>query len=104
MIISALIVLMFGTKLIGSLLENGIGKITDSLFHWYDDPTAFILSYLIGYAIIWWKPFLGGIIIIIASLLVFIININNIGFLFFALLTVSVGLLYMFSWYDNKKR
>jgi hypothetical protein len=99
--------LIFGTKLISLLIENGIGELKEiakALIHWYDDPTAFFFSYIIGYAIVWWKPLWGSIIIIAGSLLVFIINFDNMGFLIFALLAFTVGFLYIMSWYDIRKR
>lgn len=106
-IITSLMILLFGTKLIGSLIENGIGElkeIANALIHWYDDPTAFFFSYLIGYAIVWWKPLVGSVIIIVGSILVSVINIDNMGFIIFALLTSIVGFLYMASWYEIRKR
>jgi len=87
--------LIFGTKLIGSVIEEGttgIKEIALALLNWYDDPTGFFLAYLAGYAIVWWKPFWGALIIIIASLLVSAINHDNLGFIIFAIPTFLVGL------------
>jgi len=106
-IITSLMVLIFGTKLIGTLIENGVGQlkeIANATIHWYDDPTGFFLSYLIGYATVWWKPLWGSVIIVVACLLVTVINIDNIGFIIFALLAFIVGILYIASWYDIRKR
>jgi len=106
-VVTLFMCLIFGTTLIGFLIENGIGELKEiakSLIHWYDNPTGFIFSYIIGYAIVWWKPLWGSIIIIAGSLVVLIINFDNVGFLIFALLTFVVGFLYMLSWYDIRKR
>jgi hypothetical protein len=106
-IITSLMLLIFGTKLIGSIIENGIEEFKEivyALTHWYDDPTGFFFAYLIGYAIVWWKPLWGSIIIIMGSLLAIFTNIDNMGFLIFALPTFVVGILYIASWYEIRKR
>jgi len=46
----------------------------------------------------------GSVIIIMGSLLVFIINIDNPGFLIFAAPTFLVGLFYIESWYNMRKK
>ncbi|MBI9039606.1 MAG: hypothetical protein JEY97_15865 [Bacteroidales bacterium] len=106
-IITSLMLLIFGTKLIGSIIENGfeeLKEIANALIHWHDNPTAFFFIYIIGYAIVWWKSFWGSVIIIAGSLLVFFINIENMGFLIFSISTFVVGLLYVSTWFDLRKR
>jgi hypothetical protein len=79
-------------------MEKGIGELGNllkSCLHWYDDPTGFFITYLVGYALVWWKPLWGGIIIVAGSIAVSIINIDNAGFLIFALPTVLVGVFYI---------
>lgn len=105
-IITVLMVFIFGTKLIGSIIDNGpeqIKVITIALIHWYDDPTGFFLFYLIGYSIVWWKPLWGSLIIIVVSILITVINIDNLGMLIFSLPTFSVGFLYLVRWNDTRK-
>jgi len=106
-IITLLMLLVFGTKLIGSVMEEGftgIKEIVVALLNWYDDPTGFFLAYLAGYAIVWWKPFWGALIIIIASLLVSAINHDNMGFILFSIPTFLVGLFFVLFLYDLNKK
>lgn len=105
-IITALMLLIFGGTLIGDIIEKGPGefkKIASALVHWNDDPTGFFFTYIIGYAVIWWKPLPGAIIIMTGSLLSAIINIDNPGFLIFAVPTFLVGFFYLISWLDKRK-
>ena len=105
-VVTLLMLLIFGGQLIGDLNKNGTGEfkeIASALVHWYDDPTGFFFTYLIGYAIVWWKSLLGALIIMAGSLLWSIININNPGNLIFTLPTFAVGLFYMISWLDKRK-
>jgi hypothetical protein len=107
MIITVLMLLVFGTKLIGSVMEEGftgIKEIVVALLNWYDDLTGFFLTYLAGYAIVWWKPFWGALIIIIASMLVSLINHDNLGFIIFAIPTFLVGLFFVLFLYDLNKK
>ena len=104
-IISSLMLLMFGSTLILSLFENWPGEmkeILQALVKWYDDPTGFFFTYLIGYIVIWWKPLYGSMIIMAGSILVFIFNIGNPGFLIFAVPTFLVGFFYVESWYKRR--
>jgi hypothetical protein len=106
-IVTSIMLLLFGTSLIMSIIENGKGELTEiikALVKWYDDPTGFFVSYIIGYAIVWWKPMPGSVIIMLASLLVTVININNLGFLMFAVPTFLVGFFYIESWYIIRKK
>ena len=106
-ILTSLMLLIFGMQLIGDLIKNGSGELKEiahALVHWYDDPTGFFFTYLIGYAIVWWKPLWGAIIIMTGSLLSLVINIDNLGFLIFVLPTFLVGFFYLISWNDKRKR
>lgn len=83
-IITSLMLLIFGSKFIGLIIENGIvslKEIPKTFVDWYDNPTAFFFTYIIGYTIIWWKPLLGSIIIIIGCIMFFIFNPLNYIFL-----------------------
>jgi hypothetical protein len=106
-IVTILMLSVFGLMLVGSVIDKGIGEIKEiayACFHWYDDPTGFFFAYMIGYAIVWWRPLPGSLIIIAGSMLAIIINIDNSGFLIFTLPTILVGVLYLFYWYDMKMR
>jgi len=106
-IVTALMLLIFGGTLVGDIIEKGPGefrKIAIALVHWDDDPTGFFFTYIIGYSIIWWKPLWGAVIIMTGSLLSVVINIHNPGFLLFAIPTCTVGILYLISWIDERKR
>jgi hypothetical protein len=72
---------------------------------WYDDPTAFFLTYFIGYAIIWWKPLWGSVIIIFGCILFFVFNPLNTGFLtIFLLPTLLVAIFYILYWIVARKK
>jgi hypothetical protein len=106
-IVTSIMLLVFGTALIMSIIKNDIGelaKIFKALFNWYDNPTGFFLTYIIGYSIVWWKPLWGSLIIMLSSLLVAVININNLGFIIFAIPTFLVGFFYIESWYILRKK
>jgi hypothetical protein len=105
-IFTSLMLIIFGSKLAGSLLKDFTGElkeIANALFNWYDDPTGFFLAYLVGYAVVVWKPFWGSIIILLASVLVSVINMDNMGFLIFAVPTSLVGIFYLLYWIESKK-
>jgi len=106
-VLTSLMFLAFGSKLIVSLVENGVEELKEmarALIHWHDDPTAFFIFYIIGYAVVWWKDLWGSIIIMVVSLLVILINIDNGGFILFGLPTFAVGLLYFLTWYERRKK
>jgi hypothetical protein len=106
-IITSLMLLIFGSALILALFKNWPGELKEilqALVKWYDDPTGFFFTYLTGYIVLWWKPLLGSVIIILGSILVFLINIDNPGFLIFAVPTFLVGFFYLESWYLIRKK
>jgi len=69
----------------------------------WDDPSAFFVTYIIGYAVIWWKPLWGSIIIITGSLVYFVMEPNPWA-LIFILPAFLVGLLYLLAWYIKKRK
>ena len=92
---------LFGPKLIGSIDKINIARI----FNWDDNPTGFILTYTLGYIIIWWKPLWGSLIVIAGVALFFIFNPHNVMFSEMILLpTVLVSVLYLWSWYHTHKK
>ena len=58
---------------------------------------AMVLTFMAGYAIGWWRPFWGGLLMIIAALLVsgpFILQ-GNYGSLIFGIPQFAIGVLYI---------
>jgi hypothetical protein len=105
-IITSLMMLIFGSSLLISVIKKGNTGIIETItaiIHWYDDPTGFFFAYITGYAILWWKPLLGSILIMMGSLLVTLININNLGFLIFSIPTFLVGFFYIEYWHNKIK-
>ena len=104
-IVTSLISLIIGVKMIEKLIEEGskyLIEISKSLVDWYDDPTGFFFAYLIGYAVIWWKPLWGSIIIMLGSILYVIISGID-GPPIFAIPTFLVGLFYLLQWIVARK-
>jgi len=105
-IVTAIMLLTFGAKLIIEIINDGEGtlrEIYSALFHWHDDPTAFFIFYIIGYILVWWSPPLGSSIIIISGILVSVNNLDNFGFIIFAVTALLVGFFYFESWHKGKK-
>jgi hypothetical protein len=89
-----------GSKIIVQIFEDFsefVSETVDSFYYWYN-PTAYFIIYLIGYAIIWWKPILGSIIVIISSIFYMIMGGIN-GPPIFAVPGLLVGTLYLADWY-----
>ncbi len=62
------------------------------------DPTLYFFIYIIGYAVIWWKPLWGSIIIIAAS--IFYVTVAGVdGPPIFAAPGFLVGALYLINWF-----
>ena len=77
-IVTMLMLTVFGLMIVGSIFEKGTGEIKAialACLNWYDDPTGFFFTYVIGYALVLWKPLPGALIIIAGSVLSIIINI-----------------------------
>jgi len=97
-VVTLFFVLSFVPKLVLEFVEKGLpyfGEIARSFVHWYDDPTAFVLCYFLGYFLLWWKPLHGSVLIILACILSVAFNLDNIGFLIFALPALAVAVLYL---------
>ncbi len=96
-IVTTFLVLLFGVLTLEELFEEDpkhLIEISKSLFNWYDDPTGFVFAYFVGYAVIWWKPLWGSIIIMFGSIL--FVSINGLdGPPFIAAPTFLVGLFYL---------
>jgi hypothetical protein len=97
-VVTLFFVLSFVPKLVLEFVEKGLPYFRDighSFVNWYDDPTAFVLSYFVGYILLWWKPLPGSVLIILACLLSVSFNLDNMGFLIFALPALAVAVLYL---------
>lgn len=98
MVVTLFFVLSFVPKLVLEFMEKGLpyfGDIARSFVNWNDDPTAFVLSYLAGYILLWWKELPGSVLIILACILSVVFNLDNMGFLIFALPALAVAVLYL---------
>jgi hypothetical protein len=97
-VVTLFFVLSFVPKLVLEFVEKGLPyfrEIAHSFVDWYDNPTAFVLSYLLGYILLWWKPLPGSVLIILACILSVAFNLDNMGFLMFSLLALAVAVLYL---------
>ena len=106
-IVTMFMLIAFGTKIIGEIEGQGISFLSEipiAFINWYDDPTAFFITYLIGYTVIWWNPLLGSIIIVIGDILFFLFNNQNMGTFIFIIPTFIVASLYFISWMMEQLR
>jgi hypothetical protein len=106
LIVTSLMLVTFVPKFIGLFMEQGMKTLADiftSLFHWHDNPTGFVFAYMAGYALIWWKPLWGSVIIASGVLLFFVFNISNPFNLIFGLPTLLVAVLYILYWGLDRK-
>ena len=97
-IVTSLMSLVFGSKIIGLIHEEGIKyfiEIPRAFVNWYDNPTAFFFTYLIGYGLIFLNPLKGSAIIIIGDILFFVFNSQNMGTFIFIIPTFLVAFLYI---------
>ena len=101
LIVTILMLLAIGPKFVGEIEVQGIAflsEIPKAFINWHDDPTAFFISYFIGYVVIWRKPLFGSIIIVIGDILFFSCNNQNMGTFIFIIPTFLVAFLYFLSW------
>lgn len=103
-IFTGFMMLILGGKNIISLVENGPQPIDEILIEFtkWDDPGPYFYTYMIGYAIIWWKPLWGSIIIILASIF-FVIMAGFGGPPIFAAPGFLVGALYLTNWFVDRR-
>ena len=103
--ITLLLFLIIGTKIIGKIFSEGFAGLIEphgSLADWWSDPTPFFLIYVLGYAVVWWKPLWGSIIIMIASVFYVVISGFD-GPPIFAAPAFLVGLFYLIYWILKRK-
>ena len=100
-IVTLFMLLAFGPKFIESVNNEGVKyllEIPRAFVNWYDNPIAFFITYFIGYAIIWWKPLWGSLLILIGCALFFAFNSQNMGTFIFTIPTGIVAILYILHW------
>jgi hypothetical protein len=103
-IFTSFMLLAVGSKLIMTIIEDGSefwAETQDSFSTWYD-PTAYFITYLIGYIIIWWKPLWGSIIIIIVSIFYMMMGGLD-GPPIFAVPGFLVGTFYLTYWFAKRR-
>ena len=109
-IVWGVIVILFMLLSIGSMMVIGIiedsGKFLKELpgaFANPQDPTLYFLLFIVGYIVIWWKPFRGSIIIIASS--IFYLSVAGLdGPPIFATPGFLVGALYLINWFIDRKK
>ena len=97
-VVTLLFVLSFVPKLVIEFIHKGLsyfGEIGHSFLNWHDDPTAFVLTYFLGYLLLWWKPLIGSVLIILACVISVAFNLDNMGFFIFSLPALAVAVLYL---------
>jgi hypothetical protein len=69
-IFTAFMLLTIGSKMIGGIFIDGMGSLNvhPETFVTWDDPGPYFFTYIIGYALIFWKPLWGSIIIMAVSI------------------------------------
>ena len=105
-ILTLFMLIVFGIKFGGLIADEGIShlfEVPKAFANWYDDPTAFFITYFIGYAIIWWKPIWGSVIILLGDILFFAFNSQNMGIFIFIIPTMLVAVFYILYWIEKNK-
>jgi hypothetical protein len=105
-IVTLLMLIVFVPKFGGLIADEGISylfEVPKAFANWYDDPTAFFITYFIGYAIIWWKPIWGSVIILLGDILLFAFNSQNMGIFIFIIPTMLVAVFYILYWIEKNK-
>jgi hypothetical protein len=105
-IVTLFMLIAFGPKFVGLIADQGISylfEVPKAFANWYDDPTAFFITYFIGYAIIWWKPLWGSVIILLGDILFFAFNSQNMGIFIFIIPTMLVAVFYILYWIEKNK-
>jgi len=105
LIFTIIFLLMLGIKIISAIFEDGaqfFSKLPESFVTW-DDPMPYFFIYLIAYAITWWKPLLGSILIILVSIF-YVIIAGFDGPPILAAPGLLVGILYLANWIVDRKK
>ena len=102
MVVTAFIVLIFVPKIVSHI--SSFSGLFSPITHWYDNPTAFVYSYILGYIFTWKKPLTGAMIILIACAIFVSVNPGNMNFLKVFIFPVSlVGVLNIIRWMRIKE-
>ena len=105
LLITIIFILILAPKIIEKIMEKGfqpLAEIIQSYADW-SNPAPFFFTYLVGYAVTWWKQLWGSIIIIAASIFYMIIEGLS-GPPIFAIPALIVGLLYLAHWLLARKK
>ncbi len=105
LIFTSFMLLAVGSKIIIAIVEGDpkmFFEFPESFSTW-DDPLPYFLTYMIGYAVIWWKPLWGSIIIILGSIF-YVIIAGFDGPPIFAAPGFLAGLLYLLNWIVTRKK
>lgn len=99
-IITALLLLIIGTKIAGKVFEEGPSFLANMVkgFADWSDPGPFFMVYIAGYAISWWKPLWGSLIIMAGSIYFVAANTLDWGPVIFAGPAFFVGFFYLLAW------
>jgi hypothetical protein len=99
LVYSVLMFLFVGLEIIVGFFGDGPRTLMESpkSFVTWDDPGPYFLIYITGYAVIWWKPLWGSIIIMAASIY-YVIIAGVDGPPYLAAPGFLVGALYMAYW------
>ena len=92
--------LTIGVKIIIGIFEDGTGsiKLHPETFVTWDDPGPYFFTYIIGYAVVFWKPLWGSIIIMAVNIYyVMIAGVN--GPPLFAAPGFLAGALFLANWF-----
>jgi hypothetical protein len=103
-IVTSFMLLAIGSKIIISVTED-IREYINELSEAFSnplDPTLYFFIYITGYIILWWKPIIGSIMIIIAS--IYYVSVAGFGGPpIFAAPGFLVGVLYLGAWYVQRR-
>ena len=103
-VITLIWILMLLPKIIGNIWEEGFSFLKTFFEGWgeWSDPTNFFITYVIGYALTWWKPLSGSLVLIACS--IYYVAVAGIwGPSIFAIPTFLVGLFYLIAWFLARK-
>lgn len=97
-VVTFLLIVIFGPRMWREFLDKGLpyfGDLVRSFGHWAGNPTAFILTYFLGYILLWWKPLAGSVLILGAGILFIVYNTDQIGFILLVVPALAVAVLYL---------
>jgi hypothetical protein len=103
--VTALLLLVFLPTIVGEFMGKGfvatLQEMGRAFAEFEDNPYPFIIFYLAGYGLIWWKPLWGSVIIFFGCLYFFVPHPNPWS-LIFILPAFLVGIFYIMTWAGNR--